>query len=468
MFKGINKILIAGVALAAIQSALSMEIYTVKSGDYLYKIAKIHSVKGISNSELTDAIKGINKSEIPGIVDNRIKIGDKLAIPTTKGEVEDGLTLVRNQMIQGSYDQSDNNLPSTPNNSGKARLSDKSMVPTPKETITSAVPSVISQDKIPVLVPGNSNPANSSASETSAVPSVISQDKIPVLVPGNSNPANSSASETYGSNLNSGIDSNSISETASLDENSGSLFSSLFKLIVYIAILAVIFFIAKKFWEGRNSKKEQKLEILGKRKRDHLMSRISPVVSDNDFYKSDNAQQQTSQEEFDFFANNEKSNSEDKLEIDQQESNVEGESKDLDIKSLESDFQNQKNVAIKTEKGVVFGTTSDDVIVGNDYNEVEELDSQDQTEQELQYIDELIEQYLDSEKYLEASITIQDALEKNPNNIELRYRLLEVYAQAGDEIAFEGEVHFIKSKNIVSMFDPLHQKIAKLRDKYFE
>ena len=46
--------------------------------------------------------------------------------------------------------------------------------------------------------------------------------------------------------------------------------------------------------------------------------------------------------------------------------------------------------------------------------------------------------------------------------------LLEVYARAGDEIAFEGEVHFIKSKNIVSMFDPLHQKIAKLRDKYFE
>ena len=57
---------------------------------------------------------------------------------------------------------------------------------------------------------------------------------------------------------------------------------------------------------------------------------------------------------------------------------------------------------------------------------------------------------------------------KNPNNIDLRYKLLEVYAQAGDEIAFEGEVHFIKSKNIVSMFDPLHQKIAKLRDKYFE
>jgi len=86
----------------------------------------------------------------------------------------------------------------------------------------------------------------------------------------------------------------------------------------------------------------------------------------------------------------------------------------------------------------------------------------------MEFVEELIEQYLESEKYIEASITIQDSLEKDQNNINLRYMLLEVYARAGDEIAFEGEVHFIKSKNIVSMFDPLHQKIAKLRDKYFE
>ena len=442
MFKGINKILIAGVALVAIQPAFSMEIYTVKSGDYLYKIAKTHSVSGISNSELTDAIKGINKSEIPGIVDNRIQVGDKLAIPTTKGEVEDGLTLVRNQMIQGSYNQSNDNSSSTPSissNASKTRLGDKSMISTSKE-VTTPENNAISQDKIPVLVPGENGSVDSS-----------------------------SVSQTYSNSLNNGIDSDSINETESSDgnENSGSFFSSLFKLIVYIAILAAVFLIAKKFWEGRNTKKEQELEILGKRKRDHLMSRISPVVSDNDFYKSDNADQQTPQEEFDFFANNQGSPSEDDIELDQQESNIKEESEDLNSKNPEGSFQSQKNVAIKTEKGVVFETSSDDVIIGNDNNEIEEIDSQDQAEQELQYIDELIEQYLDSEKYLEASITIQDALEKNPNNIDLRYKLLEVYAQAGDEIAFEGEVHFIKSKNIVSMFDPLHQKIAKLRDKYF-
>ncbi|WP_150467885.1 LysM peptidoglycan-binding domain-containing protein [Francisella sp. SYW-9] len=447
MFKSINKILIAGVALAAIQSAFSMEIYTVKSGDYLYKIAKTHSVKGISNSELTDAIKGINKSEIPGIVDNRIKIGDKLAIPTTKGEVEDGLTLVRNQMIQGSYGQTEKDSTPTPAPSTTTRkLGDNSMLPSKEKEAPSM--------------------------QNTSVPNTISQDKIPVLIPGSENSLkNTNTSQTYSSNLNSSIDASSISETASSDSSDssgGSFLSSLFKLIVYIVILGVLFFIAKKYWEGRSSKKELELEIQGKKKRDHLMSRISPVVSDNDFYKSENSHKPTPQEEFDFFANEQESNQQDTLDLDDTDTNFEEKSNDVGVENLENSFHSQKNVAIKTDKGVVFETSCDDVIISNDDSEVEEIDSQEQEEQELQYIDELIEQYLESEKYLEASITIQDALEKNPNNVDLRYKLLEVYAQAGDEIAFEGEVHFIKSKNIVSMFDPLHQKIAKLRDKYFE
>jgi hypothetical protein len=448
MFKGINKILIAGVALATIQSAFSMEIYTVKSGDYLYKIAKTHSVKGISNSELTDAIKGINKSEIPGIVDNRIKIGDKLAIPTTKSEVEDGLTLVRNQMIQGSYGQTEKDSTPTPAPSitTTRKLGDNSMLPS-KKKVTPSMQNI-------------------------SVPNAISQDKIPVLIPGSENSVkNTNAPQTYSSNLNSGIDASSINETASSDgsdSSGGSFLSSLFKLIVYVVILGVLFFIAKKYWEGRNSKKELELEIHGKKKRDHLMSRISPVVSDNDFYKSENPHQPTPQEEFDFFANEQESNQQDALDLGDTDTSFEEKPNDLGVENLENSFHSQKNVAIKTDKGVVFETSCDDVIIGNDDGEVEEIDSQEQEEQELQYIDELIEQYLESEKYLEASITIQDALEKNPNNVDLRYKLLEVYAQAGDEIAFEGEVHFIKSKNIVSMFDPLHQKIAKLRDKYFE
>jgi Tfp pilus assembly protein FimV len=443
MYRGIGKIFIAGAVIAMVQPAFSMEIYTVKSNDYLYKIAKNHSISGISTSEMTDAIRGINKSEIPGIIDNRIKIGDKLAIPTTKGEVEDGLTLTRNQMIHGSYDQTTNDSSDT----------------SPSTTVER---------------PSLSNSSASSDLDNSSLnqPSVISQDKVPSLIPGEDN-----APQTYQSDLNSQISSDNIQETESSDaQSSGSFFGSLFKLVFYILILAVIFFFAKRFWDSRNSKKELKLEIISKKKRDHLMSRISPVVSDNDFYRPDRANNGP-QEEFDFFDNA------GGFGASESQKNIIKEQDDYDDIAngrlndpLDNDFEHNlykeqdKSVAVKTEKGVVFETNTDETLVSSSDEQelVQEIDSQQQIEQELQYINELVEQFMESEKYVEASITIQDSLEKNPNNIDLRYKLLEVYAKAGDEIAFEGEVHFIKSKNIVSMFDPLHQKIAKLRDKYFE
>lgn len=439
MFKSINKIFIVSVALATMQPAFSMEIYAVKSNDYLYKIAKNHSIKGISTSEMTDAIKGINKSEVPGIVDNRIKIGDKLAIPTTKDEVEDGLTLTRNQMIKGSYNQSTDESASDDSTDDKKsadnKLGDNSMA---------------------------SSKANKNT-DTSSTPSVISQDKVPALVPGDD-----SAPQTYKNNLTTQIDSSDVQETASDgdDQGSSSFLWSLFKLVFYIVVLAGIALVGKRFWESRNTKKEQELELISKKKRDHLMSRISPVVSDNDFYKSENsADNDGPQEEFDFFGNN--INLQPQRPVTEVEPhNSEHESHENDSYSSNSTQEDlrdgrDKNFVVKTEKGVVFETSTDET-------SVEEVDTQHQEEQELQYINELVEQFLESEKYVEASITIQDSLEKDPNNIDLRYKLLEVYAQAGDEIAFEGEVHFIKSKNIVSMFDPLHQKIAKLRDKYFE
>ncbi|QEO57674.1 MULTISPECIES: LysM peptidoglycan-binding domain-containing protein [Francisella] len=433
MFKGINKILAAGCALVMVAPAFAMEIYTVKSNDYLYKIAKSHSVSGVSTSELTDAIKGINKSEIPGIVDNRIKIGDKLAIPTTKGEVEDGLTLTRNRMIQGSYNQpsSSNDSSSTP------KLGDQTMVSTDSESDSSSSPNVLSEDKIPTLIPGEEN-----------------------------------AHEAYKSNLDSQISSANIQENESYEESSFSFLGSLFKFIVYIVVLAVAVIVGRRFWETRNSKKEQELEIISRKKRDHLMSRISPVVSGNEFYSSRKSNSGP-QEEFDFFdnANKVNSNSQNKASSEdfEHELNQDISENNESAEITNNIYSERDNVVVKTERGVVFETNTDEALLNaDDESKIQELDSQEQAEQELQYVNELVEQFLDSEKYVEASITIQDSLEKNPNNIDLRYKLLEVYAQAGDEIAFEGEVHFIKSKNIVSMFDPLHQKIAKLRDKYFE
>ncbi|GMN89158.1 LysM peptidoglycan-binding domain-containing protein [Francisella sciaenopsi] len=433
MFKGINKVIAVGCALAMAMPVFAMEIYTVKSNDYLYKIAKSHSISGVSTSELTDAIKGINKSEIPGIVDNRIKIGDKLAIPTTKGEVEDGLTLTRNQMIQGSYNQS-SSVSTTP------KLGDQTMVSSDPESDSSSNPNVLSEDKIPTLIPGEEN-----------------------------------TRQSYKNNLDSQINPTDIQENESYEESSFSFLGSLFKFIVYVVVLAVVIIIGRRFWETRSTKKEQELEIISRKKRDHLMSRISPVVSGNEFYSSRRSHNGP-QEEFDFFNNPNKAGSSTQAGVNLEDSEHDNQD-NLDINAgsefaeiandLYADRDN--NIVVKTERGVVFETSTDESLLSNSGDsEIQEIDAKQQAEQELQYVNELVEQFLDSEKYVEASITIQDSLEKNPNNIDLRYKLLEVYAQAGDEIAFEGEVHFIKSKNIVSMFDPLHQKIAKLRDKYFE
>ncbi|MBK2093115.1 LysM peptidoglycan-binding domain-containing protein [Francisella philomiragia] len=433
MFKGINRVIAVGCALAMAVPVFAMEIYTVKSNDYLYKIAKSHSINGVSTSELTDAIKGINKSEIPGIVDNRIKVGDKLAIPTTKGEVEDGLTLTRNQMIQGSYNQP-SSVSTTP------KLGDQTMVSSDSESDSSSAPNVLSEDKIPTLIPGEEN-----------------------------------TQQSYKSNLDSQINPTDIQENESYEESSFSFLGSLFKFIVYVIVLAVVIIVGRRFWETRSTKKEQELEIISRKKRDHLMSRISPVVSGNEFYSSRKSHD-SPQEEFDFFNSSNKASSSAPTRVNLEDSENNNQD-NLDINEsdefaeiandLYADRDN--NIVVKTERGVVFETSTDESLLSNSGDsEIQEIDAKEQAEQELQYVNELVEQFLDSEKYVEASITIQDSLEKNPNNIDLRYKLLEVYAQAGDEIAFEGEVHFIKSKNIVSMFDPLHQKIAKLRDKYFE
>lgn len=406
MLKNIIKFCAAGCLVITVNTVFAMDIYTVEPNDYLYKISKTHSVKGISISQLTDSIKGINKAEIPGIVDNRIKVGDKIAIPTTKDEVEDGLTMAHNQIMDQSYNQPASAQHSSPSSSD-----------------------------VPTLIPGE----DQTTSQTDLDSGIVGSDEI------------------------SSSDGGGILETL----------WQIVKLVIYAAILFVLALFGKKIWDNKNNKKEQDLELLSKKKRDHLMSRISPVVSNSDFYKS----QKNSQEEMDF------TSSTSNVQISEPTINetldifdtVSGESLRndeslsvaLDDLYTAATHESARISAVKTNNGMIFETeTNDNVnIVKND---IKEIAIEDDMEDDLQYVKELIEQYLDSEKYEEANMTIQDSLEHNPNNIELRYMLLEVYAKVKDEIAFDGEVHLIKSKNIVSMFDPLHQKIAKLKDKYFE
>ncbi len=73
--------------------SFAITTYTVKSGDSLWRIASKHSISGIPNKDMIAAIKGINAKENPSINDNIVNINQKLLIPSTKAELEDGLKL---------------------------------------------------------------------------------------------------------------------------------------------------------------------------------------------------------------------------------------------------------------------------------------------------------------------------------------------------------------------------------------
>lgn len=439
MFDIVKK-LICSIVLVFLTShyVFSMDIYTVQSNDYLYKIAANHSIKGVSNSELVDAIKGINKPEIPDILSNRIGVGDKIAIPTTKSEVEDGLILLRNQY-------SSNGSQSVANDTGSSVASN-----------VNSVPEVIDDN-----LGDKSMIAKSSSSSTNSVqhnvPGVIFEDS-------------KSVATKYSHDLDTqiqGVESEIKTETSG--------FSGFLRIVAFLLFLGVAGFFGKKYLDSRNDKKEKELELISKKRRDHLMSRISPVVSDVEFYRTD---KNDAQAEFDFFGSagesqqninannmpsanlNEEGYDEDSLPIDNYAEEVSS-----DVVYGEKD----RNIAVRTDRGVIFETNENKSLTTDESSSSSDEEAyEDFKEQEQQYVIELVDQYLDSEKFVEASITLQDSLETDSNNVDLRYKLLEVYARAGDEIAFDGEVHFIKSKGIVSMFDPLHQKIAKLRDRYFE
>ena len=90
----LKKIIFTGLLMVTLPG-FSMTIYSVKSGDSLWKVATKHKIKGVSNSEMIKAIRGINSKEYPSINDNiiNININQKLSVPTTAAEAEDGIKL---------------------------------------------------------------------------------------------------------------------------------------------------------------------------------------------------------------------------------------------------------------------------------------------------------------------------------------------------------------------------------------
>ena len=417
MLGKLKKVIFVAGLVGFASSAISMDIYTVKSNDYLYKIAKNNPVSGVSISELTDAIKGINKSEIPGIENNRISVGDKLALPTNKDEVEDGLMLARGQSVT-------------------------SMQPEKPVTQVEEIPTIIDNgddlgDRSMMVQQISARNVEQPASIQSQQMSSVSNVPDTIYPVSHENNSAVSYQQSFENQIHEAKGKN---QKVNAEEES----SSLLAILLFLVVIAVIGFFGKKYWDKKSLKKEEEMEIISKKRRDHLMSRISPVVSDVSYYssKEDVLDDNVVKEELqtDFFD-------------------------DSDVEASTTEYgETNKNIKVETDRGVVFETVQD---VQNTVEELDELEEDDFEEQDLEFVFELVEQYFESEKFEEARFTILDSVDKYPSNVDLRYLLLQLYALSNDEIAFNGEVHAIKAKNIVSMFDPLHQKIAKLKDKHF-
>ncbi|MCF6807904.1 LysM peptidoglycan-binding domain-containing protein [Thiotrichales bacterium 19S9-12] len=81
--------------------------YKVSSGDTLWGIAMKNKPAGVSTSEMIQAIKGLNISTSSAVVDNVVRINERLALPTSKEEVTEAIKAL--DKAQNSYQQVQSN-----------------------------------------------------------------------------------------------------------------------------------------------------------------------------------------------------------------------------------------------------------------------------------------------------------------------------------------------------------------------
>ena len=75
------------------QPLWSLTEHTVSSGDTLWSIASQSRTAGVGTTRMIKAIKGLNVDDHSSIMNNIVKAGQKLAIPTNAQEVKDGISI---------------------------------------------------------------------------------------------------------------------------------------------------------------------------------------------------------------------------------------------------------------------------------------------------------------------------------------------------------------------------------------
>ena len=88
---------------------------------------------------------------------------------------------------------------------------------------------------------------------------------------------------------------NKYTNNINKESNNDSSSIDIFSLIIILIPLAIILFLIRKYIGKKTLEKERELEVISKQRRDRLMSRISPIVSDINFNEEANICKETKQ-----------------------------------------------------------------------------------------------------------------------------------------------------------------------------
>lgn len=345
------KSLVLMTAAFAVPS-FAITTYTVKSGDSLWRIASKHSISGVPNKDMIAAIKGINAKENPSVNDNIVNVNQKLLIPSTKAELDDGLKLYNLRHTQYL----------TPKASAPAPLKTKSTVEapntaaTPKSANTNAP---TSDNQQTTIVPSNNAPS----STNSSIDNTEENTQQGVVIPT--------------ANTDNQPQSTSDTQTTVTTETKSD--GSKWYIILLIIIITLL------VWRRRYKRKSSK-------------------------------------------------STDDKRQL------------------KEQFYAKQPEVKVNIDTPV---NASND-------KKSSKKKSKDELVSLLKKADELIETH----DIAQAKALLQEALNSDAKNLNIRLKILAVYAADGDEISFNSERDYLAS-NLLPYDDNRWQEINALYNKYF-
>ncbi|UTW43212.1 LysM peptidoglycan-binding domain-containing protein [bacterium SCSIO 12844] len=329
-------------------SAISFTDYTVSRGDTLWGIAVKHKPSGVSTSDMIKAIKGLNLSSSPAVVDNVVRLGDQLSLPDTKAEVDQAIA---------KLDQAQDNYQKIQRNGVHADNTTNTQTKTQLEASPTKVVSVQSMKQAPktaAVASSQSEPTNTNNSVDSNNHAIISSvDHI--------------QSQVTRTDQGYTLSVNQAPVKKDSQDSGGHIGSTVIWLIVIVIIILII--------------------VRRLRKKKHVRN---------------------------------------------QNGNL--------------DYQKRTPQAGSLEGG---------------YQPKAELDASNISEVLVEAM-----LLLNDGRYDDARHTLQQTLKLKPDSIEIRMKLMEVYAASGDEISFNSERDYLAA-HLMSHDDERWQEIDEVYHQYF-